>query len=288
MNPIILITGSNGFIGQYVTPLCKIKYNILSPSHDELDLMDEKQVGRYIKKHRPTHLIHLAWITTPGVYKDSHDNIKWVSASENLFKEFLDGGGRNIIGIGTNQEYDQEYKYFLEDHTPEKSNNLYGTTKTCTKNILEEWCRRKDARYAWLRIFNIYGYNEPKNKLVSSIIRSLEENKIVKINTPHMVLDYVYVKDVAKIVVDIVEIIECKNLRTLNVCSGIPISTMEIANYIGEKMHKGDLISYNLESPVSISVGNNSKLKNVLQTPIKYSVKSGIDEIIKEISLEQK
>ena len=73
----LLITGSSGFIGRYVVkePLLK-KFELLTPSSKELNLMNPKSVSKYIEKNKPDYLIHLAWITNPGIYKSSLENGK--------------------------------------------------------------------------------------------------------------------------------------------------------------------------------------------------------------------
>ena len=40
----IFITGAKGFIGRNLTEKLNKKYNLLTPSHKELDLLNEKNV----------------------------------------------------------------------------------------------------------------------------------------------------------------------------------------------------------------------------------------------------
>ena len=50
---------------------------------------------------RPTHLLHLAWDTTPRVYWTSADNLRWVQTSLDLIQAFVCLGGRRIVFAGT-------------------------------------------------------------------------------------------------------------------------------------------------------------------------------------------
>ncbi len=55
---------------------------------------------------QPTHLLHFAWIATPGVYWDSAENFRWVSAGERLLRSFRAHGGRRVVMAGSCAEYD--------------------------------------------------------------------------------------------------------------------------------------------------------------------------------------
>lgn len=56
----ILITGSSGFLGSRVTHFLKGKYDLLLPTHNELNISHEDAVKAYILEHRPEAVIHCA------------------------------------------------------------------------------------------------------------------------------------------------------------------------------------------------------------------------------------
>ena len=272
----LLITGSSGFIGRYLIQNPKLKYfDVLTPSHKELNLMNPKNIKEYIEKNKPVYLIHLAWITTPGEYKTSLENIKWVNASDNLFNEFYKVCGLKTIGVGTGFEYEQKSGYFIEDVTPTIPDTLYGTCKLHTNEILKQHYQP----YSWVRPFNVYGYGEPKSKIVTDIITSLIHSKTTIINNPDAIADFIYVKDVANILMELLY----NNHRTeLNISSGEATTMREIAEYIGIVLNKENLIEYKTGSP-SMYVGNNSKLKR-MGLSLSYSLENGIDEMIEKIT----
>ena len=272
----LLITGASGFIGRYVTQVPELKkFDILTPSSKELNLMNPKNVSRYIEKNKPEYLIHLAWITNPGIYKSSLENIKWANASAHLFREFYRVDGLNLVAAGTQLEYDQKFGFFMEGLTPLLPNTLYGTSKVHTNEIL----KIINKQYTWTRIFTVYGMGEPKSKIVTNTISSMMENKMVNVNSPDSIVDIVYVKDVARILALLSCDMRGYGGKEVNICSGQPTSIQEIVNYIGKKLGKEDLISYKNEIP-TMGVGNNFKLSK-LGFKLKYSWKDGIDEMIK-------
>lgn len=56
----ILITGSSGLVGKALVRELKKKHNILSPTHKELNLLNEKKTNEYIKIKKPNFVIHAA------------------------------------------------------------------------------------------------------------------------------------------------------------------------------------------------------------------------------------
>jgi nucleoside-diphosphate-sugar epimerase len=273
MSNTLLVTGASGFIGKHLLEVPKLKhFNVLSPSSKELNLMNPKNISEYIKKNQPEYLIHLAWITTPGEYKTSPQNIKWVTASKNLFDEFYKNGGVKSVVSGTGLEYDQSWGYFLEGITPTLPNTLYGKCKIYTNKILS----LNSNLYSWIRIFNVYGMREPPSKIISNTISLLSNNKKVVINNPNAIADFIYVKDVVN---SMVELLYKNHREEINLSSGIPLTIEEVVDFIGHRLDKEKFISYGNGGSNSIYVGNNSKLCNMGFTP-KYSLKSGIDEMI--------
>ena len=60
----IVITGGTGRFGN-VLKNCKTKYKLFFPNKKDLDILDEKKIQRYLKKIKPSYLIHLAGLSRP-------------------------------------------------------------------------------------------------------------------------------------------------------------------------------------------------------------------------------
>ena len=56
----ILITGSSGFLGSRLAYYLKDKYDLLLPSHGELNVSREEAVRNYMEEHHPDVVIHCA------------------------------------------------------------------------------------------------------------------------------------------------------------------------------------------------------------------------------------
>ncbi len=69
----IVITGGTGRFGN-VLKNCKTKYKLFFPTKKDLDILDEKKIQKYLKKIKPSYLIHLAGLSRPMAVHET--NIK--------------------------------------------------------------------------------------------------------------------------------------------------------------------------------------------------------------------
>src|SRR5262245_25682090 len=127
----VLITGATGFLGRHcLAPLLARSAEVHAAARSaaarpdsrvhahSIDLLDNDQVSAMLAEIRPTQLLHLAWITTPGVYWTSPENPRWVAAGENLMRVFAANGGRRAVFAGSCAEYDWNCGPCRETTTP--------------------------------------------------------------------------------------------------------------------------------------------------------------------------
>src|SRR5262249_47292497 len=117
--PRLLITGATGFVGaacvRRASELGLATHAVARSFRGALpagvtahaaDLLDSEQASNLIDAVRPTHLLHLAWIATPGAYWTSPENERWTDASAHLLRRFAEQGGRRAVGAGRRARYD--------------------------------------------------------------------------------------------------------------------------------------------------------------------------------------
>lgn len=71
MNTKILITGSSGFLGSRLAYFFRDKYELLLPTHGELNVSHEDAVKAYMEEHQPDVVIHCAALSNTG-YCEQH------------------------------------------------------------------------------------------------------------------------------------------------------------------------------------------------------------------------
>src|SRR5438132_1811688 len=113
----LLVTGAGGFIGEHVVNAllsAGVEVHAVSrqPSaHDgrvrwhTADLMDLARMTAVVRETAATHLVHCAWVTRHGAYWESSENLRWLAASAELTREFVEAGGTRIVLAGTSAEY---------------------------------------------------------------------------------------------------------------------------------------------------------------------------------------
>jgi nucleoside-diphosphate-sugar epimerase len=112
----VLVTGGAGFVGRHaVTALAARGFEVhaigrTAPdgvhAFHTADLLDPVQRRAAVQAAAASHLLHLAWVTTPGRYWQAPDNLDWTTASLDLVRTFREAGGTRAVVAGTCAEYD--------------------------------------------------------------------------------------------------------------------------------------------------------------------------------------
>ena len=83
----LLITGASGFVGSRITEALQGQYNLITPSHSELDITSAEKVEDFISLTKPDIILHLAAISNTGYCEEHPDESFLVNvvSVENLF-----------------------------------------------------------------------------------------------------------------------------------------------------------------------------------------------------------
>lgn len=240
--PRVLVTGASGFIGRYVLPLlvedgCDvIAISRHAPASEEEgvswltgDLLDEDDCRRLIRQAGAEVLLHLAWYAEHGKFWASPENFAWVRASLILLDEFSARGGKRMVVAGTCAEYDWRYGYCVEDVTPTESGSVYGQCKDATRRLVQAYAGSRGLQWAWGRIFFPFGFGEPANRLLPSVIHALLNGETVRCSHGRQYRDFLPVEDVADAFAHLV----CRTDATgvFNVSSGNAVRISQVVKH---------------------------------------------------------
>jgi nucleoside-diphosphate-sugar epimerase len=255
----VLLTGATGFIGRHaLEPLVRRGYEIHAASRTppgpvrdgitwhQADLLEQARLSDFVRSVAPTHLLHFAWVATPGEYWSSPENLRWVRASLQLIEEFAAAGGSRAVLAGTCAEYDWRYGFCSEGITPLLPRELYGICKHALHTISGAFALRTGVSAAWGRIFFLYGPHEHPARLVSSVIRSMVLGEPALCTPGNQIRDILHVADIADA---FVALLDSDTIGPVNIGSGVPVRLKDVVTEIGAQTGRSDLVRFGAIMP---------------------------------------
>lgn len=284
----VIVTGATGFIGRYTLQLLKNRgfevHGISSRAiaipgvkMHQVDLLKPGEVEVLMQSVNPSHLLHFAWITAPGVYWNSPDNERWLESSLRLVKSFQEAGGQRVVMAGTCAEYDWSFGICHESKTPLNPTSLYGQ---CKKELLCQ-LQKTDIDMAWGRIFFLYGPHEPEKKLIASVICSLLKGETALCSHGNQKRDFLHVQDVADAFATLLD----SDLQgAINIGSGQPVTLKSLCLKVGELLGLSEKIVFGaIPSPANeapLITADVKRLNNELGWKPTMDVDAGIQNAI--------
>ena len=256
----IFITGAGGFIGRNLTEWLNKKYKLLTPSHKELDLLDEKAVDDFFQKNKIDVVINCAVVG--GSRKEEHVDS---SLSDNLriFFNLLKNKDKykKMIHLGSGAEYNKSkpiVKVKETDLGKMIPKDEYGFFKyICSKYIEKE----KDV--VCVRIFGLFGkYEDYRYRFISNAIVNNLKGLSINMNQ-NVFFDYTYINDFVRIV-DYFINHKAKH-KFYNIGRGKKIDILTIANKINKISNKKSKITIKNMGLNNEYTCDNSRLVNELK-----------------------
>ncbi len=260
----LLITGATGFLGVPAVRLASGHFEVhavaravgerrgVSPvlaSKEEAahgvyfhacDLLNADDAVRLIEAVRPTHLLHLAWIATPGVYWTSPENHRWVEASKRLLRAFARCGGTRAVVAGSCAEYDWTAAGVCRERaTPTRPHTTYGRCKRELGKWAEAFGRARGVNVAWVRLFFLYGPRENPARLVPSVAKALLSGLPAACSAGTQRRDFLHVDDVAGA---LVALTRSDLSGPVNVGSGDAVAVRDVIELVAEACGRPDLV----------------------------------------------
>jgi len=145
----------------------------------------------------PQIIIHTAWITAHGLYMGDPLNYSYTQFTSDLARRISHSDVEHLIILGTCAEYGQRSVPSIAGITNLKPTNLYAEQKIVAFNSAKESLLESNPRLTWARIFQPYGPNQDKKRLLPYLINSLREGKPVELIDTSSVLDWITTRDIA-------------------------------------------------------------------------------------------
>lgn len=290
----VLVTGASGFVGRHCLPHCLdggLEVHAVSrrrpPPQTEgvvwhrLDLFDFESTTALLSSLRPTHLLHLAWVSEHGTYWTSPENLDWIRASLHLMRVFAACGGRRALTAGSCAEYDWSSGICREDATPLRPSTLYGTCKHALQLVHSSFFDAAGVSAAWGRVFLLYGPGEQEGRLVSSVIRSLLRERSAPCSHGEQIRDFLYVDDAAAA---LVALLVSEVSGPVNVASGEPLRVKDLVTAIGRRLGRLRLVDLGAlptrEGDPPQLLADTTRLREEVGFVPRFGLERGIEESI--------
>jgi len=197
MNKQIFITGGSGFIGKNLVEQLSGHYQILAPTHHELDLLNEDTVRRYFVNHDIHVVIHCA--TKPG-HRNTPDPTGLIYSNTRMFFNLTRNSDyyRKMILLTSGAVYDMRHyqpkmrEEYFDLHVPvdETGYSKYLCAKHAERldNVIE------------LRPFGVFGkYEDWQIRFISNMICKALFDLPLTIKQNRR-FDYIPVDDLVKVI----------------------------------------------------------------------------------------
>lgn len=293
----VLLTGATGFVGRYVlSALSAIDCDIVAITSRaqrventgrikwiSADFLCEEACNKAVADAKPDILIHMAWYAEHGKFWNAPENLDWSRATIVLLQAFARNKGKRAVLAGSCAEYDWQYGYCTEGVTPTEPSTIYGQCKDATRKLTKALAEQAGIEWVWGRIFFPFGYGEPENRLLPSVVRSLLENKPVLCSHGRQYRDFIPVEEVASAFVHLA----CKTnvCGEFNVSRGVPIRLSELVEFCVEYIGSNIVPKFGAiktpENDPPLLIGDNRKLINTgwnLQSDWQVALSRMIDQ----------
>ncbi len=176
----ILVTGTNGYIGNAICERLSKIHNVHRLSRDVFDLTDSSKVDEYFLFKKFDVVIHCA---VQGGTRLKSETFSMMDANLQMYYNLLRHSDKfnRFINIGSGAEL--HYK-----HTP------YGLSKHVIRSSISE-----KANFYNLRVFAIFDENELDTRFIHNNIKNYIQRKPIEVNEVKK-MDFIYMADFLNII----------------------------------------------------------------------------------------
>ena len=257
----IYVAGHRGLVGSAIVRCLRQKGfdNILTRTHSELDLKDQRAVMAFFRDERPEY-VFLAAAKVGGIYANNtypadfiYDNLM---IEANVIHSAFSYGVKRLLFLGSSCIYPKfapqpMTEEMLLTGKLEPTNEPYAIAKIAGIKLCESYNRQHGTDFRSLMPTNLYGpgdnFHPTDSHVIPALIRRFHEAKVKNLNevvvwgTGKARREFLYVDDLADACLFVMQL-PLNTYRSvtepmcshINVGTGFDLSIKELASLIGE------------------------------------------------------
>ena len=257
------IIGSSGFIGKNLTNYFREKKNITVftfSSYKKNKNTWLKKVLNEINKKKPDLIINCSASQLLTEDKKSIHNLLNSNIYSNIL--FLNEAINNknfkgYITFGTKFEFDAKRNY--------KPLNFYAATKHASDLFLKYYSLKKKITTVSLKLFDTYGSNDERKKILNLLLQSYRKNKFLATTAGNQYLDYVHIDEICELINKITIDIKNYKLRGFNMFTVSSNKPIKLKSLIGK-------LKIILDKELKVKVGALKYRETEPMTPVKKTI----------------
>lgn len=265
------ITGATGFIGQHLRE--RLKGNVYLYNRDQpLDCL---------LSFKPDYIFHLA----AEIYKES----EMMDSNILLTQQLLEYSRKlpklkAFVAIGSSSEYGRKDHPMTEEDYLDPT-TMYEATKGAATLLCQAYARTYGVPVMIARPFSVYGLHEPKKRFIPTVIKNVRSKRPISLAPG--VHDFIHVDDF----IDGLLLLADNPLpgEIFNFGSGVQTTNRELVTTVETLLNKKAHINPIAQLHTYDSdhwVADSSKAISLGWKP-KYSLTTGLQQVIENISLER-
>ena len=154
---------------------------------------------------KPQIIVHTAWITTPGKYRDDPSNLDYAKFTIDLAKHISQSDVEHLIILGTCAEYGHQMGPSTAGFTKLSPNILYSEQKVAAFHAVKKILQESTTRLTWARLFYPYGPHQHEKRLIPHLVHSLKNEIPIRLADISSVYDWITTRDIASAILWIIE-----------------------------------------------------------------------------------
>lgn len=204
----VLITGADGLVGTYLTPLLRSQYNTFALHHSgggagsyQADLLKTEELLKILGETKPQTIVNLAAMTDVDLCETERDMALRLNRDTVItLCDYVRENGGYLVQISTDYIFDGQSGDYKEESITNPI-NWYGKTKLLAE--LEVTSRLESGQWCIARTSSIFGMHDRKLTFPFIVARKLyNKQKIMAFKDQYSTPTYA--RNLAEMIVDIV------------------------------------------------------------------------------------